>query len=48
MLQGTKIKVGLHEHNFFPAMHGWGVFSNNKTTNKKKKKKKKKKEKKYL
>ena len=27
---GKKIKVGLHKHNFSPAMHGLGVFSNNK------------------
>ena len=25
-----KIKVGAHKHNFFPVMHGWGVFPNNK------------------
>ena len=24
-----KIKVGIHKHNFSPAMHGWGVFPNN-------------------
>ena len=24
------IKVGLHKPNFSPAMHGWGVFPNNK------------------
>ena len=30
MFQRKKIKVGAHKHNFFPAMHGWGVFPNNK------------------
>ena len=30
MFQGKKIKVGAHKHNFFPVMHGWGVFPNNK------------------
>ena len=22
--------MGAHKHNFFPVMHGWGVFPNNK------------------
>ena len=30
MFQRKKIKVGAHKHNFFPAMHGSGVFPNNK------------------
>ena len=30
MLQGKKIKVGAHKYNCSPAMHGWGVFPNNK------------------
>ena len=23
--------MGVHKHNFSPAMHGWGVFRNNKS-----------------
>ena len=30
VFQGKKIKVGAHKHNFFPAMHCWGVFPNSK------------------
>ena len=29
MFQGKKIKLGVCKHNFFPAMHCWGVFLNN-------------------
>ena len=32
------MKVGAHKHNFFPAMHGWGVFPNNKRYSMQKKK----------
>ena len=48
MFQGTKIKAGLHEHNIFPAMHGWVVLSNNKRLIMQKKKKKNRKEKKKI
>ena len=37
MFQGKKIKVGVHKHNFLPAINGWGVFPNNKRYNMQKK-----------
>ena len=30
MFREKEIKVGLHKHNFSPAMHGLGVFPNSK------------------
>ena len=32
-----KIKALVHKHNFSPAMHGWGISSNNKRISKQEK-----------
>ena len=37
-VSGKKIKIGVHKHNFSPAMHSWEVFPSNKRYSTQKKK----------